>query len=175
LIAVLDGTLLALSFLEKQNCMASPDRSLAVGDLQIHSPVLTFEKIIRSQPRVVDETAREITAALTHLTGFDDAELVALAIREALSNALVHGNHCDPEKTIRVSIALDGDGAVFASIKDSGLGFDPRTLPSPLAVESLLTSRGRGIFFMRQFMDEVEFNFDHGTEVRMRRREKWFE
>ncbi len=70
------------------------------GDFQVHSPVFTLEKVIRSNPRVVDETAREITLALKHLDRFDDAELVALAIREALSNALVHGNRCDPEKTI---------------------------------------------------------------------------
>jgi serine/threonine-protein kinase RsbW len=132
-------------------------------------------KSFRSDPRVVDETASEITMALKRLDRFDDVEPVALAIREALSNALVHGNRCDPEKTIRISVALYGDGSVFANIKDSGQGFDPNALPNPLAVENLLKKDGRGIFLMRQFMDEVEFNFEHGTEVRMRRRGQWLE
>jgi serine/threonine-protein kinase RsbW len=155
--------------------MRRSDQSLPVGDFQVHSPVLTLEIVIRSDPRVVDETASEITLALKRLDRFDDAEPVALAIREALSNALVHGNRCDPEKTISISVALNGDGSVFASIKDSGPGFDPNALPNPLAVENLLRKGGRGIFLMRQFMDEVEFNFDDGTEVRMHRRQKWFE
>jgi serine/threonine-protein kinase RsbW len=155
--------------------MRRSDQSLAVGDFQVHSPVFTLDKVIRSDPRVVDETASEITMALKRLDGFDDAEPVALAIREALSNALVHGNRCDPEKTIAICVALKDDGGLFVSVKDSGSGFDQNALPNPLALENLLSNHGRGIFLMRHFMDEVEFNFDHGTEVRMRRSQKWFE
>jgi serine/threonine-protein kinase RsbW len=155
--------------------MRRSDQSLAVGDFQVHLPVFTLDKVIRSDSRIVDETASEITMALKRLDTFDDAEPVALAIREALSNALVHGNRCDPEKTIAICVALKDDGSLFVSVKDSGSGFDPNALPNPLALENLLSNHGRGIFLMRQFMDEVEFNFDHGTEVRMRRRQKWSE
>jgi serine/threonine-protein kinase RsbW len=155
--------------------MSHSDQSIPVGDFQVHSPSFTLDKVIRSNPRVVDETASEITLVLKRLHRFDDAEPVALAIREALSNALVHGNHCDPEKTISISVALNGDGSVFASVKDSGSGFDPNAVPNPLAVENLLSNHGRGIFLMRHFMDEMEFKFDRGTEVRMRRRQKQFE
>jgi serine/threonine-protein kinase RsbW len=158
----------------EQNCLQHRDHSLA-ADFQLDSPVLTFNKVIRSDPKVVDETAREITLVLKRLDSFDDAELVALAIREALGNALVHGNRRNPEKTISISVALNGDGTVFASIKDSGPGFDPKALPNSHAEENLLSNHGRGIFLMRQFMDEVEFYFDHGTEVRMRRSQRWFE
>jgi serine/threonine-protein kinase RsbW len=59
--------------------------------------------------------------------------------------------------------------------KDSGSGFDPSVLPDPTAVGNLLAKHGRGLFLIRHFMDEVEFNFDHGTEVRMRRRQQWRE
>jgi serine/threonine-protein kinase RsbW len=155
--------------------MRRSDQSLAVGDFQVHSAVFTLDKVIRSDSRVVDETASEITMALKRLDRFDDAEPVALAIREALSNALVHGNRCDPEKTIAICVALKDDGGLFVSVKDSGSGFDPNALPNPLALKTLLSDHGRGIFLMRQFMDEVEFNFDHGTVVRMRRRGKWLE
>jgi serine/threonine-protein kinase RsbW len=130
---------------------------------------------MRSDPIALDDAVSEITAVLKRLDWCDDIDLVALAIQEALMNALVHGNHYDPEKTISLSLALQGDDDLFVSVKDSGSGFDPNALPNPLAVENLLSKHGRGIFFMRQFMDEVEFNFEHGTEVRMRRRGQWLE
>jgi serine/threonine-protein kinase RsbW len=155
--------------------MRRSDQSLAVGDFQAHSPVFTLDKVIRSDARAVDDVVQEIRAVLKRLGWCDDIDLVVLAIGEALSNALVHGNRCDPEKTIAICVALKDDGGLFVSVKDSGSGFDPNALPNPFAVENLLSDHGRGIFFMRQFMDEVEFTFDHGTEVRMRRRQKWFE
>ena len=103
------------------------------------------------------------------------SSLSASPSREALSNALVHGNHYDPEKPISISITLKDDGGLFVSVKYSGLGFDPNALPNPLAVENLLRNHGRGIFLMRQLMDQVEFSFDHGTEVRTRRTQKCLE
>ena len=156
------------------NCMQRSDQSRGLGDFQVRLPVFTLDKAIRSDVKVVDDVVREITGVLKHLESYDDIDLVVLAIREALTNALVHGNRCDPEKTIAISVALEGDGGLFVSVKDSGSGFDPNALANPLAVENLLSNHGRGIFLMRQFMDEVEFNFDHGTEVRMRRRQEWF-
>lgn len=60
-------------------------------------------------------------------------------------------------------------------IKDSGTGSDPNAIRKPLAVENLLRKNDGGILLMRQVMDEVEFKFDHGTELRMRRRQKRFE
>jgi serine/threonine-protein kinase RsbW len=83
---------------------------------------------------------------------------------------MVHGNHCDLEKTVSVSVAVNHNCDLFVSVKDSGPGFDPSRLPDPTAPENLLALHGRGIFIIRQLMDEVEFKFDHGTEVRMRRR-----
>jgi serine/threonine-protein kinase RsbW len=117
----------------------------------------------------------EIAAVLKRLNWCDDIDFVALAIQEALANALVHGNRHDPGKAIGISVILNNDGSLFVRIKDSGSGFNPNTLPDPLANETRLSNHGRGIFLMRQSMDEVEFNFDHGTEVRMYRRQKWLE
>jgi hypothetical protein len=65
--------------------MTRRNQFLAVGDFQVHSRVLTFEKIIRSHPTVVDEAARDITVALKRLDWFDNAELVALAVRKLLA------------------------------------------------------------------------------------------
>jgi anti-sigma regulatory factor (Ser/Thr protein kinase) len=138
-------------------------------------PLFTLDKVMRSDPIAVDDAVSEITAALKSLDWCDDIDLVALAIHETLTNALVHGNRCDPEKTIGISVTLNHDGSLLATVKDSGSGFDPNLLPNPLAAENLLSNHGRGIFLIRQVMDKVEFDFDHGTEVRMCRRQKWLE
>ena len=155
--------------------MQRSNQSLGLGDFQIRPPVFTLNRVIPSDASVVDDVVREITAALKSFDWCDDINLVILAIGEALSNALVHGNRYDPGKTITISVALNDDGGLFVSVKDSGSGFDPNALPNPLAVENQLRNNGRGIFLMRHFMDEVDFNFDHGTEVRMHRRHKWSE
>jgi serine/threonine-protein kinase RsbW len=60
-------------------------------------------------------------------------------------------------------------GDLVTVVKDSGSVFDPSRVPGPTAAENLMADRGRGIFLMREIMDEVHFNFDHGTEVSMRR------
>ena len=141
----------------------------------IRPPVFTLDKVIRSDAKIVDDVVRDITSVLKHLDSCDDVELIGLAIREALSNALIHGNRYDVEKPITISVTIKDDGSLFVSVKDFGSGFDPNALPNPLAVENLLRNHGRGIFLMRQLMDEVEFSFDHGTEVRMRRTQKCVE
>ena len=69
---------------------------------------------------------------------------------------------------VRISVGVDRHCGLCVSVKDSGSGFYPDALPNPIASENLLARHGRGIFIMRQLMDEVEFKFDHGTEVRMR-------
>lgn len=155
--------------------MRCSDQSLSLSDFRVRPPVLTLDKVIRSDAKAVDDVLQEITAVLKRLDWFDDSELVVLAIGEALTNALVHGNRYDREKSICVSLALTGDGGLLVSVKDGGSGFDLNKVPNPLTVENLLSNHGRGIFLMRQFMDEVEFKFDHGTEVRMHRKQKWLE
>jgi serine/threonine-protein kinase RsbW len=113
--------------------------------------------------------------ALNRVVCWEDIDKVGVAIGEALANALVHGNHCDPRKKVCISIALNENCDLLVSVKDSGSGFDPSALQDPTAVENLLAKHGRGLFLIRHLVDEVEFNFDHGTEVRMHRRRQWLE
>ena len=158
--------------LQETDRMQRSNQCLRPSDSQIPVPIFKLDKVIRSDTRAIDHAIREITAVLKRLYSCDDIDLVVLAIQEALNNALFHGNRCDSGKTIAISVSVGDHGALFVSIKDSGSGFDPRAVPNPLAGKHLLSDHGGGLFFMRQFMDEVEFNFDHGTEVRMRRRRK---
>jgi serine/threonine-protein kinase RsbW len=114
-----------------------------------------------------------VQTVLTHVTGMlhldeDSAHYVSVAIRESVVNAIKHGNALDPEKRVEVEFTL-AERALEVAIHDQGKGFDPASIPDPLAQENLLKADGRGIFFMRSFMDEVSYAFPArgGTVVRM--------
>jgi serine/threonine-protein kinase RsbW len=94
---------------------------------------------------------------------------VELALREALNNAVLHGNRLDPSKLVRVYCRCELGKELSVLIKDQGCGFDPAANPDPLAVENLQAEHGRGILLIRSQMDEVSFG-SGGREVRMRKR-----
>jgi len=95
---------------------------------------------------------------------------IGMAIREALVNAVLHGNEYDPTKFVEFTLENTGSSLVF-TIADQGKGLDPASLPDPLAPENLLRGSGRGIFLIRSFMDEVRFRqLNPGTEVTLVKR-----
>lgn len=118
-------------------------------------------------------TAAEKAAQMANQAGLgDDAAFgVDLAVREAVTNAVLHGNREDAAKTVEV--VFHYTPAAFAiSVRDQGAGFHPEDVPDPTAAENLLKTSGRGILFMRTFMDEVEWTRHPagGTVVRLVKR-----
>jgi serine/threonine-protein kinase RsbW len=101
------------------------------------------------------------------ITGEEPA--VELALREALNNAVVHGNRLDAHKLVHVRCRCKVGEGISLIVSDQGQGFDPRTIPDPLTVENLDADHGRGIHLMKLAMDEVSFE-QRGTEVHMRKR-----
>ena len=102
----------------------------------------------------------------------DDAQhWVDLAVREALANAIKHGNLQDPDKQVHVDLAVEGEDLVIR-VEDEGLGFDPSALGDPLDPENLMRPNGRGIFYMRSFMDDITYGSGPGggTMVTLRKR-----
>src|SRR6266481_9654353 len=97
-------------------------------------------------------------------TGEESA--VELALREALSNAVVHGNRLDAHKLVHVRCRCRVGRGISLIVSDQGQGFDPRAVPDPVAVENLEVDHGRGIHLMKLAMDEVSFD-QGGTEVHM--------
>ena len=97
-----------------------------------------------------------------------EEEFVELALREALSNAMLHGNRLDARKLVHVRCCCECGKGVLIVVRDQGHGFDPNGVPDPLAFENLNSEHGRGIHLMKLAMDEVSFE-RHGTEVRMRK------
>ena len=101
----------------------------------------------------------------------DARHWVDIAVREAVANAIKHGNAQDPAKTVEVDAGMDG-GELVIRVEDQGGGFDPGQLGDPLAPENLLRPNGRGIFYMRSFMDAVDYRPrpGGGTVVTLRKR-----
>jgi serine/threonine-protein kinase RsbW len=104
----------------------------------------------------------------------DNRHWIDVAVREAVANAIKHGNLQDPAKQVHVDLNLeghDGDWLVIR-VQDEGKGFDPADLEDPLAPENLLKPNGRGIFYMKSFMDDIQYGLrpGGGTTVTMRKR-----
>jgi serine/threonine-protein kinase RsbW len=86
----------------------------------------------------------------------DTRHWVDVAVREAVANAIKHGNVQDPGKQVHVDLSLEGEDVVIR-VEDEGIGFDPAQLRDPLAPENLLKPNGRGIFYMKSFMDDIQY------------------
>jgi serine/threonine-protein kinase RsbW len=104
----------------------------------------------------------------------DDARhWVSVAIRECVINAIKHGNRNDSSKHVFVDLETpQGQPELQIRVRDEGEGFDPEEVADPLAPENLLKSSGRGIFLIRNFMENVELRRvpEGGMEIRMSKR-----
>lgn len=119
------------------------------------------------------DLVQAVSDELALMLGFSDDEghWIGMAIREAVNNAIKHGNRQDPSKKVTVAFHYDVDQLTIA-VRDQGEGFDVASVPDPLLPENLLKTSGRGVFYIRSFMDSVEFSGGNGsgTEVRMVKR-----
>jgi serine/threonine-protein kinase RsbW len=105
----------------------------------------------------------------------DTIHWVGVAIRESVVNAIKHGNRNDSSKHVFVEFQTAQHGGIpdlTISVRDQGEGFDPQVVANPLEPENLLKSSGRGIFLIRNFMDEVSLQRapEGGMEIRMVKR-----
>jgi serine/threonine-protein kinase RsbW len=104
------------------------------------------------------------------LLRLDDGAMYRLLLccTEAVNNAILHGNHSDPSKLVRMKCTIQKTSLVVV-VKDEGAGFESNKLPSPLTKENLLKENGRGVFLMRSLMDEVKYTRTKtGMTVRMK-------
>src|SRR5271154_769248 len=115
------------------------------------------------------DSAEQAASRIATEAGFDEDEVmrIAMAVREAAVNAVLHGNAYDPGK--KVSLVFDRVGEdLVITIRDQGKGLDLNKIPDPLAPENLLKTSGRGIFLIRSFMDEVQIHPSQaGTEIKL--------
>ena len=116
--------------------------------------------------------AEEMADKAASQAGFDEDVRggISMAVREAMINAVMHGNGYSPEKRVKLSFEQSG-GNLVITIRDEGEGMDPAEVPDPLAPENLMKQSGRGIFLMRAFMDDVKFRkLEPGTEITLIKR-----
>jgi serine/threonine-protein kinase RsbW len=127
--------------------------------------------IINSNYKFID-IGHDLVKYLCNLIGFDEdtTHWIILAVREGISNAIKHGNKCDLLKKVVVKMNYQ-DQQLSVTIEDEGDGFDPSKVQNPLLPENLLKSTGRGIFYIKSFMDDVEYQFkdNNGTILKMRK------
>jgi len=108
-----------------------------------------------------------ISEALTQLEVPEQKRFeVALAVQEALANAVVHGCGNDASKQVRCQLKSDPRGRIVIIVTDPGPGFSPDLLSDPMRHENLYADHGRGVYLIRQLMDEVHFEH-RGNEIRM--------
>ena len=116
------------------------------------------------------EEAAEAAAQFAERSGFGEEARysIDMAVRESVANAIKHGNKLDETKRVEITFE-SSDKGFEVTVKDFGAGFAVEEIPDPTNPENLLKANGRGILFMRSFMDEVEwFNHaDGGMMVKM--------
>ncbi len=114
-----------------------------------------------------------LTDCITNFMSFDEdsAHWIGMSVRESVTNAIQHGNKLDLSKKVDICFEVLPD-QLSISVKDQGSGFNADEIPNPLDAENLLKPSGRGIFYIRTFMDEVEFRplSQGGMEVYMVKR-----
>lgn len=119
------------------------------------------------------DSVHMLSEHLIEQVGFaaDDSYWMVTAVREAVTNAVIHGNRERPGTGVDVAFELHPD-AIRITVSDEGDGFDPDSLPDPVSKEHLLDASGRGVYLMNQLMDEVTYSFPEsgGTTLVMMKR-----
>jgi serine/threonine-protein kinase RsbW len=132
----------------------------------------TTRLVLPSHIEAVADAAAAMTDFLRNCGVSEELSFgIEMAVRESVTNAMVHGNQEDESKSVEVIFNCH-DNELEIEVRDQGEGFDPAKVPDPTNAENLLKTSGRGIFLMRTFMDEIEWRNrpEGGTAVRMTKR-----
>jgi serine/threonine-protein kinase RsbW len=149
-----------------------------MADAKVASPAsqsfqsFPFVELRNSLPSHVDIVSPFVDQLMHFIARFRGADgnsfEIELALREALVNAILHGNQEDPHKRVYVKCRCMTDGEVSITVEDEGHGFEYDAVPDPTSPDNRLRTHGRGIYLMRASMDEVHFE-NGGSVVHMRK------
>lgn len=145
----------------------STSRDRAHADSAYDRPSCRFALELPSDVRVIEAVVAYLVDRCRAYE-FEGSRLelnLRVSMTEVLANAVLYGNRRDPRKRVRVEVHLEL-ARVMLRVSDEGPGFDPRRVPDPTLPENLGRPGGRGIFLIRNLMDEVQFN-DRGNAVRL--------
>lgn len=147
------------------------EKELELPSCEFLSCGLTWrvDKLIPSTVEVISPTVDEVMRWLKERCCPPEEEFaVEMALREALANAVVHGNRENPHKRVRICCACDAGRGILIVVKDQGEGFDLSKVLSRLRREQVHWEHGRGIYLLNSLMDEVQFRRG-GREIFMRK------
>lgn len=131
------------------------------------APVVELHQSFPSKSQTISPFVDQLMHFIAKFRKMDGTDVdIEMALREALANAIVHGNREDPHKLVYVICRCTPDGEVSITVQDEGQGFDSGAVPDPTAPENRLLTAGRGIYLMKTLMDEVRFE-QGGTAVYM--------
>ena len=107
------------------------------------------------------ELVQVIAEHLCENAGLDEdgSHWIGMAVREAVANAIKHGNKLDVRKKVNATFSLQ-ESELEITISDEGQGFDPAKVSDPLNPQNLMKTSGRGIFYMKTFMDAIHYSFN---------------
>jgi serine/threonine-protein kinase RsbW len=141
----------------------------ALAGIHVSPSLMTIEAWMPSEIKAISPLVDQLMRFIEGLHCVVGNEwAVELALREALGNAVIHGNEMDPHKFVQLRFRCELGKGVWVTVKDQGKGFDPAAVPDAVAVERLEEEHGRGIHLMKLAMDEVSFERG-GSEVHMRK------
>lgn len=132
-------------------------------------PFIELRNSLLSDVDIISPFIDQLLRFISRVRGADGNFEIEVALREALLNAVVHGNHEDPQKRVHVKCRCTTDGEVAITVEDEGHGFNDDAVPDPRSPDNRLRTSGRGIYLIRMLMDEVDFE-QGGSVVRMRKR-----
>lgn len=127
---------------------------------------LRWRERLASTTASINHAVREVLhrARAARVLKRDASPEVEIALREALANAVFHGNEGNPSKHVYLRVYGGSDWGLLVAVRDDGPGFDPARVPDPREGDRLELTHGRGVFLMKELMDHVEWR-KHGREV----------
>ena len=132
-------------------------------------PCVELERFLPSEVAAISPFVDRLMVLLRKCCCIPEGESdVEIALREALANAIIHGNHENPGKHVHVRCRCE-PSEISIAVKDEGRGFDVNKIVDPTAPENTRSVHGRGIFLMKALMDDVRFE-EGGVVVQMRKR-----
>jgi serine/threonine-protein kinase RsbW len=133
-----------------------------------HGPYIQLEHSLPSEIGAISPFVDKLMLLILKCRCVPGKErVVEIALREALANAIVHGNHEDARKRVHISCRCELD-EISISVRDEGQGFDIDRVADPTSPENIKSDHGRGLYLMKALMDEVGFD-ESGTVVHMRK------
>ena len=132
-------------------------------------PFVELRQTLPSRIAVISPFVDQLMHFIARFRNRDGSERdVEVALREALANAIVHGNQQDARKSVDVACRCTTDGEISITVEDEGQGFDADSVADPTTPENRLLKQGRGIYLIKSLMDEVCFE-RRGAVVHMRK------